>query len=81
MQIHKNDCDRRMRWIVNFFDLQKASFSLKSAKFECDKEKIKLELSEEIDFCWNMNLHLKFLTLYTDMLETYDYIRGRLLKE
>ncbi|XP_065213016.1 protein hobbit [Planococcus citri] len=57
-------------------DVKNACFSLKSAIFEWRNQNKKIELTDEIDFCWSTNLHLKLLTLYSDMKETYYRIAG-----
>ena len=55
---------------------QDACLVLKSVKYECDKNGRNLQFLDEFDFLWSTNLHLKLLTLFADIRETYGYIFG-----
>lgn len=56
---------------------QNACVFLKSGQFEWKNNSKKLELTEDIDFVWSTNLHLKLLTLHSDITETCRCILGK----
>lgn len=57
-------------------DLKNACVFLKSGQFEYKNNSQKFELTEEIDFVWSTNFHLKLLTLYSNISETFHRIFG-----
>ncbi|KAM7249176.1 hypothetical protein ACFE04_019784 [Oxalis oulophora] len=59
---------------VRSHDVKNACFVLKLAKLEWESTRKRIELAEEVDFCWNTNLHLKLMRLWTDVMETYQFI-------
>lgn len=59
----------------NEFSFQKTCCFLKSIQFDWKNQNKKLELTEDIDLVWSTNLHLKLLSLYSDIVETCNSIR------